>query len=89
MRSRYFPLLLAIALVASGCSLSPEEKSAREKTLKQNADKFIGAVIANDYAAAYNLTTKRLDNQKALEDHMKQPWSAGPVLMLGTVASMS
>jgi hypothetical protein len=89
MMRRYFPLFLAIAFVAAGCTLSPDEKTAREKSLKQNADRFIGSVISNDFTSAYNLSTKRLDSPKALEDHMKQPWTAGPVLMMGTVASMS
>ena len=89
MKTRFLSLLLVLAVFAAGCSISQDEKSAREKSLKQCADRFIGSVISNDFASAYNLTTKRLAGPKALEGHLRQPWIAGPTLVLGTVASMS
>jgi hypothetical protein len=89
MMRRALPLCLAAFVLLAGCSVSPEEKSKREELLKNNARTFIGSVISNDFNSVYKLTTGRFSSPKALEEHIKQPWAAGPTLVLGTVASMS
>jgi hypothetical protein len=89
MIRRTLPLCLAAVIFLAGCALTPEEKGKREEVLKNSARTFIGAVISNDFNSVYKLTTGRFSSPQALEEHLKQPWSVGPTLMLGTVASMA
>lgn len=89
MSRRTWSCFLLTMVLLAGCSLSPEVKEKRQDMLKNDARNFIGAVIADDFPSVYKLTTKRWDSPKTLEQHIKQPWTAGPTLRLGTVASMA
>jgi hypothetical protein len=84
-------LLLCVfaGLLAVGCSLSPEEKAKREELIKSTVGTFIGSVISGSYGEVYKLSTGRFESAAALEQHLKQPWAAGPSLLLGKVASMT
>ncbi len=88
MRFRAAAFLLAF-LALSGCSLTTEEKSAREKSLKKTTGLFTSAVIAGDFRAAYGYTTGRLGNPAAFEKHLRIPWDPQSTLTKGTVSSMS
>ena len=88
MKTR-LPALLGILLVLAGCTLTTEEKTAREKSLKQSVDQFIGAVISNNFKAAYGLSTGRLGSAAELQKHLQQPWNSSVTLSSGTVASMA
>ncbi len=79
---------VAVTAVLFGCSLSPQQKEARAKTLKLAMDQFIGGVVAGNFASAYHQTTG-FDNATAFTAHLKQPWDERTTLATGTVSSMA
>lgn len=83
-------LFLGLAMMLTvGCSLAPAEKAKRADLLKDRAKSFIGAVQAGNFEELQRLSTGRFPNAQAMEQHLKQPWAAGPTLTQGALAAMS
>jgi len=88
MKSRTLIAWVAVAAVLAGCSMSPQQKEARAKALKETMDQFIGGVVAGNFAAAYHQSTG-FDNVPAFTAQLKQPWDDRTTLATGTVSSMA
>lgn len=82
-------LLLGVAVLLGGCSLSAEEKTSREQALKQTIDSFIGDVVQANWTDAYRLTDGRFQNADHLKTQITQSWVTDATLTGGEIASMA
>jgi hypothetical protein len=82
-------LLLAGFSWLAGCSLSPEEKVAREKNLKQNVEAFIACVVQPDWNGAFRLTDGSIPSADKLQKQITQSWVSGATLTGGQITSLA
>jgi hypothetical protein len=82
-------LLLTISALLSGCSLSPDEKVAREQALKQTVDTFVADVIQSNWTEAYRLTDGSFPNADHLKAQITQSWVTDSTITDGTISSMA
>ncbi len=72
-----------------GCSLSPEEKVAREQALKQTVDSFSDSVVQQRWDEVFKLTDGSFENVDKMKNHLVQPWVQDSTLTSGQIASMA
>ena len=89
MRSLLWILLLAVSALSAGCSLSPEEKVAREQALKQSVDSFSDSVVQGRWDEAFKLSDGNFENQEKLKGHLMRSWVQDSTLTGGQIASMA
>ncbi len=89
MRSLLWALLFIVSALAAGCSLSPEEKVAREQALKQSVDSFSDSVVQGRWDEAFKLSDGSFENQEKLKSHLMKPWVQDSTLTGGQIASMA
>ena len=82
-------LLLGSIAFLGGCSLSPDEKVAREQALKQTVDSFATAVVQGNWSAAYRLSDGSYPNADRMKQQITQSWVQDATLTNGDVASMA
>jgi hypothetical protein len=82
-------LSLCLFLLLSGCSLSPEEKVAREQALKQTVDSFAAVVVQGNWEEAFRLTDGSFSNGDQLKKQVVQSWIQDATLTSGQVSSMA
>jgi hypothetical protein len=78
-----------VSALAAGCSLSPEEKVAREQALKQSVDSFSDSVVQGRWDEAFKLSDGSFENQEKLKSHLMKPWVQDSTLTGGQIASMA
>ena len=84
------PILLFLSLVvAAGCTMTQEQRTARELSLKSNADNFIQRVIQEDWAGAYAMTASKLAGPDDFKEYMMQTWVPEAVITGGSISSMA
>lgn len=72
-----------------GCSLSPEEKVAREQSLKQTVDSFSSAVLQNNWTEAFRWTNGSFSGGDQLKQDITQSWVQDGTLTNAQVSSMA
>jgi hypothetical protein len=80
--------LMGLVLL-TGCSLSPEEKVAREQALKQTVESFSDSVVQAKWDEAFKLNDGSFENTDKLKNHLMKPWVQDSTLTGGQIASMS
>lgn len=87
------PVLFLLATVAvillAGCSLSSDEKLAREKGLQQSVLAFVADVVQPNWQEAYRLTDGSLGGPDQLKNQLSQSWVQDATLTNGDVTSMA
>ena|SRR5581483_7267520 len=86
LRSISFFVLLSLL---AGCSLSPEEKVAREQALKQTVDSFTGAIVQNNWTDAFRWTDGSISGGDQLKQQITQSWVGDGTLTNAQVSSMA
>ena len=85
-------VFLAIAylslLAISGCSLSPQEKVAREQALQQTVQSFVSAVVQGNWQQAYALTDGSLGSWDQLKNQLSKTWVQDSTLINGDITSL-
>lgn len=89
MRFSLLPVVMVGLLLSVGCSLSPEDKVAREQSLKQSVDSFTDSVVQGRWDEAFKLSDGSFDNQEKLKSHLMNPWVQDSTLTGGQIASMA
>jgi hypothetical protein len=92
MTSRIFSKPIALLVLFSllaGCSLSPEEKVAREQALKQTVDSFTGAIVQNNWTEAFRWTDGSVPGGDQLKQQITQSWVGDGTLTNAQVSSMA
>jgi hypothetical protein len=82
-------LLLSVAVLLGGCSLSPDEKVSREQALKQTVDSFVADVVQANWNEAYRLCDGSFPNADFLKTQITQSWVNDATLTSGDIASMA
>jgi hypothetical protein len=72
-----------------GCSLSPEDKVAREQALKQTVDSFSDSVVQQRWDDVFKLTDGSFENVDKMKNHLMKPWVQDSTLTEGQIASMA
>lgn len=80
-------LLVAIGL--GGCSLSPDQRVAREQSLKQAAENFINSASQANWNDIYRISDGSLDSADKLKDSLMKSWVPDATLTGGVIASMA
>lgn len=88
MRS-WTSILILTVLLAGGCAIPPQEKSAREQALKAAADQYIQRVLQDDWAGAFSMTEMGLAGAEELRDFARKSWVPDGVLTGGVISSMA
>ena len=90
MRFKTLNLVFALsALAFSGCSMSPEDKVAREQALKQTVDSFSDSVVQTHWDEAYKLTDGNFDSSDKLKSNLMVSWVPDSTLTGGQITSMA
>ena len=90
MKSKTFIMfLLWSAMVFTGCSMSPEDKVAREQALKQTVDSFSDSVVQTHWDEAYKLTDGNFDSSDKLKSNLMVSWVPDSTLTGGQITSMA
>ena len=82
-------LALGLLILAGGCSLSPEEKVAREQSLKQTVDNFTALATQGDFNGIYGMTDGNFDSADSLKTNLMKSWVQDATLTGGQIASMA
>jgi hypothetical protein len=82
-------LLLSVAALFGGCSLSPDEKVAREQALKQTVDSFVTDMVQSNWTDAYRLSDGSFPSSDRLKAQITQSWVTDATLTNGDIASMA
>ena len=87
----HFKKMMCLGLLGLlvGCSLSPEEKVAREQSLKQTVDSFSAAVLQNNWTEAFRWTDGSLSGGDQLKQDITQSWVQDGTLTNAQVSSMA
>ena len=88
MLGRASILLISLAL-AAGCTLSPDQKVARETALKQAMDSFVAAMVKGDWNTLYMMSDGGFNSANSLKDNLTQTWVTDATLNGGEVTSMA
>ena len=81
-------LLLWFSFIA-GCSLSSDEKLAREQNLKQSMDTFISSIVQGQWDQVFHLTDGSIENVDKLKSQIMNSWVPDASLTGGVIASMA
>ena len=76
-------------MVFTGCSMSPEDKVAREQALKQTVDSFSDSVVQTHLDEAYKLTDGNFDSSDKLKSNLMVSWVPDSTLTGGQITSMA
>lgn len=87
-------MALKIALVfglafLGGCSLSPEDKVAREQALQQAVLSFASDVVQGSWPQAYALTDGSLGSADQLKNQLMKSWVRDATLTNGDITSLA
>lgn len=72
-----------------GCSITPEEKVAREQSLKQTVDSFSAAVVQGNWTEAFRWTDGSFSGGDQLKQDIAQSWVQDGTLTNAQVSSMA
>ncbi|HVZ81797.1 MAG TPA: hypothetical protein VHE12_13505 [bacterium] len=92
MDRSFFPkpfFLIGLLVLLAGCSLSPEEKVAREQALKQTVDSFSAAVLQGNWTEAFRWTDGSIPGGDQLKQQITQSWVQDGTLTNAQVSSMA
>lgn len=81
-------LLCGFSLLA-GCSLSPEDKVAREQALQQAVLSFASDVVQGSWPQAYALTDGSLGSADQLKNQLMKSWVEDATLTNGDITSLA
>jgi hypothetical protein len=81
-------VLLAVVLLA-GCSLSPEEKVARERALQQSIKNFIDSSEQSNWEELYRMSAGKFKDSDKLKEHLMMARVPNATLTGGVIASMA
>jgi len=84
-----FALFLGSAVLLVGCSLSPEEKVAREQALKQSVDSFSQSVIQSHWDDVYSMCDGNIESADKLKGQLVKTWVQDATLTGAEIASMA
>lgn len=85
----FLALAASTAVLLAGCSLSGDEKLAREKGLQQSVLSFVADVVQPNWQEAYRLTDGSLGGPDQLKNQLNQSWVQDATLTNGDVTSMA
>jgi hypothetical protein len=80
---------LAGLVFLTGCSLSPEDKVAREQALQQAVLSFTGDVVQANWPQAYALTDGSLGSSDQLKNQLMKSWVQDATLTNGDITSLA
>jgi hypothetical protein len=90
MRASILRLLAGCFLIAAvGCSLSMEDKIAREQVLKQNVDSFVNSVVQGNWNDVIVQSVGDFDSVDSLKKHLMKSWVQDATLIGGQIASLA
>ncbi|HJT23399.1 MAG TPA: hypothetical protein VJ873_02405 [bacterium] len=81
-------MLGGLAFLA-GCSLSPDEKVAREQALQQAVLSFSADVVQGSWPQAYALTDGTLGSSDQLKSQLMKSWVQDATLTNGDITSLA
>ena len=88
-KAGFLCLMLGLLVLGSGCSLSPEEKVAREQSIKQSVDNLTSLATQGDFTAIFGLTDGNYDSADTLKTLLMKSWVQDATLTGGQIASMA
>jgi hypothetical protein len=71
-----------------GCSLSPQEKVAREQSLQQGVQNFVAAVVQGNWQQAYALTDGSPGGWEQLKNQLSKSWVQDSTLISGDITTL-
>lgn len=80
---------LVLALFLTGCTLSDEDKSAREQILKQQVDSFTNDAVQGDWNGLEQLSDGSSGDAGELQKRLQSTWVDGGALTGADIASMA
>lgn len=81
-------LTLGLVLLA-GCSLSPEQKVAREQALKQTTEAFENSIVQANWNDVYKMSDGGFESADKLKSSLIKTWVQDATLTGGVIASMA
>jgi hypothetical protein len=82
-------VLVAAMILLAGCSLSPEEKSTREKALKVAIESFVNSSEQSNWDELYRMSAGKFKDADQLREHLMMARVPNATLTGGTIASMA
>lgn len=82
-------LLFAAVFLLPGCSLSPDQKVARERALKQTIESFINASVQSNWDDLYQMSAGDFKDADQLKDHLVKSRVQDATLTGGDIATMA
>jgi hypothetical protein len=77
------------ATCLGGCSLSPDQRVAREQSLKQAAENFINSASQANWNDIYRMSDGSFESADKLKDSLVKSWVQDATLTGGVIASMA
>jgi hypothetical protein len=82
-------ILFAVLLLLAGCSLSPVEKDARVKALKEAIEVFVNSSVQSNWDELYRMSAGKFKDADQLKENLMMIRVPNATLTGGDVASMA